>query len=100
MRNIHRLLLSVALLSGLSLNAAARGGGWSHHASGHSSNSQALANSNGRFALDRDKGLDRAEDRRSAKDLNHEKTEGAHGRRHRGVVHPMFVPISRAATVD
>ena len=49
------------------------GGGDTSHFGGPSSNSQAAANSNGRFASDRDTGLDRAEDRMSAKGKAHEK---------------------------
>jgi hypothetical protein len=73
------ILLSIPLLAASPL-AMARGGGGGGgggggdgHMSGPSSKSKAAANSNGRFATDRDKGLDRAADRRSAKGSAHEK---------------------------
>ena len=61
------------------------GGGYSHGSPvGPSANSQALENSNGRFAQDRDQGLSRAEDRMSTQGLEHEKaasTSTQHGAR-------------------
>ena len=74
------ILLGAAIAAGISVTAAARGpgsgggGGFSHgSAGGPSASSGASANSNGRFAEDRDKGLDRAEDRMSAQGAKHEK---------------------------
>jgi hypothetical protein len=49
------------------------GGGGAPHFGGPSPHSAAAANSNGRFASDRDTGLDRAEDRMSAQGKAHEK---------------------------
>jgi hypothetical protein len=49
------------------------GSGGAPHFGGPSPHSQAAANSNGRFASDRDTGLDRADDRKSAKAKAHEK---------------------------
>lgn len=49
------------------------GGGGAPHFGGPSPHSQAAANSNGRFASDRDTGLDRADDRKSAKAKAHDK---------------------------
>jgi hypothetical protein len=88
MRKILPLILFASLL-GVSQVADARGGGGpggggpsgsapgagngAPHFSGPSPNSEAAANSNGRFATDRDKGLDRAEDRMSAQGKAHEK---------------------------
>ncbi len=65
---------SLALILSLSLSAAtlaAPGTGHSGHAAG-AMNTAATANSNGPVASDRDKGLDRAADRRSAKGAAHE----------------------------
>ena len=56
----------------LTLQAEARGGGAGGGAGGPPLSSRADENSNGRFATDRDKGLDRAEDRKSAQALKHE----------------------------
>jgi hypothetical protein len=52
------------------------------HSASHIS-SQGLANSNGPNAADRDKGLARAEDRRSAQGSTHEKAT-THATKHRG----------------
>ena len=58
--------------------AHARGGmGGGAHAGGPAMRGEATANSNGRFASDRDKGLDRAEDRRSAEGIAHAKSADA-----------------------
>lgn len=79
MRKIVPVMLVASLFS-VSQLVAARGGGGGGPAggggppsSGPPSHSAAAANSNGRFATDRDKGLDRAEDRRSAQGNAHEK---------------------------
>ena len=75
------LLATAALLAGAQLPAQARsggpgGGGMSpSHISG-----QGVHNSNGPNALDRDKGLDRAEDRMSAQGLSHEKATRAYSK--------------------
>ena len=72
-----------SLLIGLSFAASARGGGAGGGgnggnsggaASGHASK-EAVVNSNGSFAGDRDKGLQRAEDRRSSEGSSHEKAQ-------------------------
>jgi ABC-type microcin C transport system permease subunit YejB len=79
MRKSILTLLSVAVISTLSFNVLARapgggGGGFNHgSAQERSQNSQSESNSNGRFATDRDTGLDRAEDRMSEQGLSHEK---------------------------
>ena len=73
----------VGFLIGFSMLAAARGqegggAGFGHGSPvGPSSNSASFANSNGRFAQDRDKGLERAEDRRSEEGLEHRKAPSA-----------------------
>lgn len=69
MRKIMQVVLVAFLFAAHSPLVAARGGGGggAAHSGGPAPNSQAAANSNGRFAADRDKGRDRAEDRRSAK---------------------------------
>lgn len=79
MRKIMSVLL-LASLFGASQVVYARGGGGGSgpmggapHSSGPATNGQATANSNGRFAADRDQGLDRAEDRMSAQGKEHEK---------------------------
>ena len=66
------ILACAAIAAGISVAAAARGagGGGMGHASA------ALENSNGRFSQDRDKGLDRAEDRRSTQGAKHGKATG------------------------
>jgi len=73
-----------SLLLGLSFAASAHGGGGGGGggfggganaggaAAGHASH-EAMMNSNGSFASDRDKGLQRAEDRRSLQGSSHEK---------------------------
>ncbi len=75
-----------SLLISLSFSASARGGGagggggfgnggnFRGAASGHASN-EATINSNGSFSGDRDKGLQRAEDRRSTVGSSHEKAQ-------------------------
>lgn len=84
------LVMCTMIAMAFSASAAARGGsngggmgsgmggGFSHGSPvGPSSNSQALENSNGRFAQDRDQGLDRAEDRMSTQGREHEKASDA-----------------------
>ncbi|WER47987.1 hypothetical protein CupriaWKF_24580 [Cupriavidus sp. WKF15] len=80
-----------SLLLGLSFAASARGGGggggggnFGSAAPGHASN-QAMTNSNGSFASDRDKGQQRAEDRRSLEGSSHEKAQ--ENRMHRNTKH-------------
>ncbi len=79
MRKIWPVLLIASLLGASQLVYARGGGGGggpaaaAPHSSGPSPRSQAADNSNGRFATDRDKGLDRAEDRMSAQGAAHEK---------------------------
>jgi hypothetical protein len=80
MRKIISMLLCGAFTAALSLGATAAGPGASggHSAAGSPpASSQAMENSNGRFATDRDKGLDRAEDRMSAEGRKHEKATAA-----------------------
>ena len=72
-------VMLVASLFAVSQLVAARGGGGGPAggggppSSGPPSHSAGAANSNGRFSSDRDHGLDRAEDRRSAQGNAHEK---------------------------
>ena len=85
-----------SLLIGLSFTASARGGGggggggfgnggnFGGAAPGHAGN-EATMNSNGSFASDRDKGLQRAEDRRSSEGASHEKAQT--NRMHRNSSH-------------
>ena len=82
MRKSMLVLLSAAIISALSFNALARGGGggggggggFNHgSAQDNAQNSQSVDNSNGRFAQDRDTGLERAEDRMSDQGLSNEK---------------------------
>ena len=93
MRKPIKALLCVAIISGVSFNAAARGfGGGSgfggHQAAGPSLSSRAFENSNGRFAADRDTGLARAEDRMSGEGLKHQKGIAAQATRpHRASTH-------------
>lgn len=74
-----RLLLCAAMVSVISVSAVARGeggsGGFGHgDAVGPSSHSsEAVKNSNGRFAADRDHGRDRAHDRMHALGAKHGK---------------------------
>lgn len=79
MRRSIVLLVATALIGIASAPALARspagsgGGGFSHgSAQPPSNNSAASANSNGRFAEDRQTGLDRANERRSAQGTAHE----------------------------
>ncbi|WP_082016767.1 hypothetical protein [Cupriavidus sp. IDO] len=84
-----------SLLIGLSFAASAHGGGaggggfgnggnFGGAAAGRSSH-EAMINSNGSFAGDRDKGLQRAEDRRSSEGSIHEKAQT--NRMHRNSKH-------------
>lgn len=84
MRRPIPMLLGAAVVAAFSLAAAARGGGFSRgDPVGPASRSgQAVENANGRFAQDRDQGLSRAEDRRSAAGERHEKATAAHKKRH------------------
>lgn len=86
MRKSTSLLMCTVIAMVFSASAAARGGGtgggmgggFTHGSPvGPSSSSQSLENSNGRFAQDRDQGLDRAEDRMSTQGRKHEKTSDA-----------------------
>ncbi len=96
---MFRKALAVAvgsLLIGLSFAASAHGGGggfggggsFAGAASGHASH-EAMMNSNGSFSSDRDKGLQRAGDRRSSEGASHEKAHvdrahynGNHAQKH------------------
>ncbi|QYY34075.1 MULTISPECIES: hypothetical protein [Cupriavidus] len=79
-----------SLLLGLSLTASARGGGgggggnFGSAAPSHASK-EAMTNSNGSFSSDRDKGQQRAEDRRSLEGSSHEKAQD--NRMHRNTKH-------------
>ena len=82
MRRYSLLLLGGTLAATLSLGAAARGpgpgGGFTHGTpGGPPPNSAALENSNGRFSSDRDKGLDRAQERMSEQGRKHQKATDA-----------------------
>jgi hypothetical protein len=77
MKRLLSILACAALAASLSVSAFARGGGASGGGSGPAAGSHALENSNGRFAEDRDKGQERAEDRRSAQGASHEKAGDA-----------------------
>lgn len=73
------------------------GGGFSHgSAVGPGAGSAAGANANGRFAADRDKGLERAQDRMSEQGLTHQKTPTTTGSQQPqsqpGVVRPPAPP--------
>ena len=77
------LVAGGSLLIGLSFGAAAHGGGGGGGAGGgfgggapaaHASH-EASMNSNGAFSSDRDKGQQRAEDRRSTSGASHEKAQ-------------------------
>lgn len=70
-------LFGVGRLVAASGSGGPAGDGCAPHFSGAPSNSQARANSNGRFASDPDTGLDRAEDRMSTQGNAHEKATGA-----------------------
>ncbi len=95
MRKSIQLLLCTAAAAAFSASAAARGPGevggtgFDHGtAGGPPASSGASQNSNGRFAQDRDTGLDRAEDRMSQQGLQHEKatdtdSQKKHVRHHR-----------------
>ena len=72
MRHRFALLASILPLSLADASIAAASTGHSGHASGAVS-ATAMTNSNGAAASDRDKGLDRAADRRSAKGAAHSK---------------------------
>ena len=69
----HLLICGIALAC-LSLNVLARGGGGGpgHGAPSGPSNQNATNNSNGRFAPNQQKGLDRAQDRMSQQGLQHQ----------------------------
>ncbi len=84
----YRRLATVALMLSLGSSAAlaAPATGHSGHAVGAMS-SAATTNSNGPVAADRDKGLDRAADRRSAKGAGHEKAAQAKRHKATGVNH-------------
>ena len=93
MRTILPVMLFATLFAAQSELVMARGGSGggpgggsgAPHFGGPSSHSQAAANSNGRFATDRDTGLERAEDRMSAQGKAHKKATTAHKkRRHSG----------------
>jgi len=80
-----------SVLLGLSFAAAAHGGGGGGGggaASGHAGHEAAM-NSNGAFSSDRDKGQQRASDRRSTSGASHEKAQdnrmhnnGNHAQKH------------------
>lgn len=98
MRKPILVLMCTVSIAALGLNAEARGGsgggfggGFSHGTpTGPSSPSRSIDNSNGRFALDRDRGLERAEDRMSDEGLAHEKASDA--RKKRGEKAPVIDP--------
>ncbi len=94
MRKLLLVSLFAMVAASFSLSAAARGGaggsgggfggiggggvsasgGFNHGTpTGPATGSRAIQDSNGRFARDRDRGLERAEDRRSAAGSEHEK---------------------------
>lgn len=85
MRRSIPVLVIAALAAAFSLSAMARGGGagggFSHGSATGPSSSEALQNSNGRFSTDRDKGLQRAEDRMSQQGRQHEKATDAQKKR-------------------
>ena len=80
MRNLVKLLISIAAMvfgaSGTSVYArpGGAGGGPSGGMAGSHMSQQGLANTNGPQAADRDKGLDRAADRRNKEVAAHSKT--------------------------
>ncbi len=87
MRKLISVLLCGAFAAAFGLSAAAREPGDASRGQsasapgGPAAGSQALENSNGRFATDRDKGLDRAEDRMSEQGLRHQKATEAQKKR-------------------
>jgi len=91
----RKLVVAVgSLLFGLSLAASAHGGaggggggggGNSGGAAPSHASHEATINSNGSFASDRDKGQQRAEDRRSLEGSSHEKAQ--ENRMHRNTKH-------------
>jgi len=73
-------LLFLALSQPVLARGGAGGGGASHGSpTGPGAGSAAATNANGRFASDRDKGLDRAQDRMNAQGLSHQKATTAPG---------------------
>ncbi len=89
MRKSTLLLLCASAAVAFSAGANARGpegaGGFTHGSPvGPGSNGSAYENSNGRFAQDRDQGLQRAEDRMSTEGQDHSQASYAQTRRHRG----------------
>ncbi len=79
-----------SLLLGVTFSASAHGGGgggggnFGSAAPSHASK-EAMANSNGSFSGDRDKGQQRAEDRRSLEGSSHEKAQD--NRKHHNTKH-------------
>lgn len=79
---MKKSLIAAAALAALSLTAYAghNGAGGGGHMGGMSSqhiSSQGMKNTNGPNAADRDKGLERAEERRNAEATTHEQAESA-----------------------
>ncbi len=94
MRKSLLVLIGAALATSLSLTAVARGPGGggmglgagvggSLDRAGAALSGSAAANSNGRVSQDRDKGLDRAQDRMSQEGLQHEKATDVQKKRNR-----------------
>ncbi len=86
MRKSMTIVFLAAAAMCTSTGVLARGGGGSNgfshgSAGGPPLSSRADENSNGRFSTDRDKGLDRAADRRSEEGTEHEKATDARKRK-------------------
>lgn len=73
MRKLPYVVLCTAVLFAFTEIASAHGAGGSARFGGPAVGSRAAANSNGRFASDRDHGLARAEDRRDIRQDKHER---------------------------
>ncbi|MES2071419.1 MAG: hypothetical protein V4488_13780 [Pseudomonadota bacterium] len=80
------LLASTLFLTAMSVaGLASAAGGARAHNTQLPATSHALANSNGTNSLDKDKGLDRAEDRRNSQSLNHKLHKTTHKKKSKKV---------------
>jgi hypothetical protein len=89
MRKSIPVIVCAAFATAFSLSAVARGPGGgagggdtvSHGSATGPTTDKALQNSNGRFSTDRDKGLERAEERMNQHGLDHENATESHKKR-------------------
>jgi hypothetical protein len=79
------LLASTLFLTAMSVAGLASAAGGSKANSAMPAASHALANSNGIHSTDKDKGLDRAEDRRNTHSLNHKLHKTTHKKKSKKV---------------